>query len=113
MAYNEHLAERITRILQEKRAPFFEKKMFGGVAFMVNDKMCVGVIKDMLMARLDPEFHSEAIKMPRCRTMDFTKRPMQGYVYVDGEGIDLEEDLEKWIQFALDYNPRAKSSKKK
>ncbi len=112
MAYNEHLADRIKLVLKDKHAVFFEKKMFGGVTFMVDNKMCIGVIKEDLMARIDPEFHLEAIQMTGCRTMDFTHRPMKGFVMIGPEGVDMDEDLDKWIQYALDYNPKAKSSKK-
>jgi TfoX/Sxy family transcriptional regulator of competence genes len=113
MAYDEHLAERIKRVLKDKRTPFVEKKMFGGVAYMVDDKMCVGIIKDELMVRLNPDYMEEALKIPGCRPMDFTKRPMKGYVQVVPEAIDLDEDLSFWIQIGLDFNPIAKPSKKK
>jgi len=113
MAYDELLADRIKKILFEKKASYQEKKMFGGVAFMVKDKMCVGVIKENLMARIDPENHDEAIKKSGCKTMDFTNRPMKGFVYVEPYAIDMDEDLEEWIDLALEFNPKAKSSKKK
>ena len=80
---------------------------------MVNDKMCAGVIGDRLMARIGTEVYDEALKQKGCRSMDFTGRPMKGFVYVEPEGIDLEEDLAEWVQLCLDYNPMAKSSKKK
>lgn len=80
---------------------------------MVDDKMCVGVVKNNLMVRIDPEIHGEALTRKGCREMDFTGRPMKGFVFVEPEGIDMDEDLQYWIQRALDYNPRAKSSKKK
>lgn len=113
MAYNEFLADRIGLILKEKQVSFEEKKMMGGLCYMVNDKMCVGIIKDNLMARIDPEIYEEALQKEGCREMDFTKRPMKGYVYVDPVATDMDEQLEYWIQLALDFNPKAKSSKKK
>ena len=113
MAYNEFLADRIRLVLKNKQVNFEEKKMMGGLAIMVNDKMCVGVIKDNLMARIDPDVYEEALTKKGCREMDFTKRPMKGYIYVDAEGSDMDKDLEAWIQLALDFNPKAKSSKKK
>ena len=113
MAYDEHLADRIRQILREKRVAFEEKKMFGGLAFMIDDKMCIGIVKEDLMARVGPEKHEEALTQEGARPMDFTKRPMQGYVFVSGEGWDNEDQLEKWIQWSLDYNPLAKASKKK
>ena len=80
---------------------------------MVRDKMCIGVEKDMLMARIDPEFYEKALKKKGCHEMDFTGRPMKGFVFVDPSGIDMDHDLNYWIQLCLDYNPRAKSSRKK
>ena len=65
------------------------------------------------MARIDPEIYEEALTKKGCREMDFTKRPMIGYVYVEPEAIDLDEDLAYWVQLCLDFNPKAKSSKKK
>lgn len=113
MAYDEHLAERIRRTFQEKGIRAEEKKMMGGICYLVNDKMCAGVIKNKLMARLDPDVYEEALKKPGCSVMDFTRRPMKGFVYVDPEGTDMDSDLAGWIQLCLDYNPKAKSSKKK
>ena len=105
MAYDELLADRIEQALKHKNVSFYDKKMFGGIAFMVNDKMCVGVIKENLMVRLNPDFHNEATTRKGCRTMDFTNRPMKGFVYVEPQGIDMDEDLEYWIDKALEYNP--------
>ena len=79
---------------------------------MVDDKMCVGVVKDKLMARIDPEIYDEALTRPGCREMDFTGRKMKGFVFVEPEGTDLDEDLDRWVEMCLDFNPRAKSSKK-
>lgn len=112
MAYDEYLAERITNVLQHNHVSFIEKKMMGGLTFMVDDKMCVGVVKNTLMARIDPEFYEEALTKKGCREMNFTGRPMKGFVFVEPEGIDSDESLEYWIQLALDYNPKAKSSRK-
>jgi hypothetical protein len=113
MAYNEFLADRIKRILQEKKIQFEEKKMMGGICFMVNDKMCIGVEKEKLMARIGPEVYHQALKKKGCREMDFTGKPLSGFVFVELEGIDMEVDLEYWIKLCLDYNPKAKSRKKK
>ena len=111
--YSEYLADRIRQVLKDKNAPFVEKKMMGGLAFMVNDKMCVGINSDLLMARIDPEIYEEALTSYGVREMDFTKKPMKGWIYVGPDGIDLDEDLASWIQLALDFNPKAKSSKKR
>ena len=79
---------------------------------MVDDKMCIGIVKDDLMVRLDPEIQDEAITKKGCRMMDFTKRPMKGFVFVEPLGIDMDEDLDYWLELCLDFNPRAQSSKK-
>lgn len=113
MAYNEFLAERIANQLQKLGARYEEKKMMGGVAFMVDGKMCVGVVKENLMARIDPEIYEEVLGREGCKPMDFTGKQMKGFVFVEPRGMDLDQDLESWIQLALDFNPRAKPSKKK
>lgn len=113
MAYNEHLADRIRQYFQEKKVRFEEKKMMGGLCFMVDDKMCVGVHNEDLMGRIGPEAYNGALKKPGCRKMDFTGREMKGFVFVDPEGTDLDADLEEWLNICLIYNPLARSSKKK
>lgn len=113
MAYNEYLQERIDLILNEKNVQYYSKKMMGGLVYMVDEKMCVGIVKDNLMARVDPEEFQELLKREGAREMDFTKRPMKGYVFVDPEGIDFDRDLEFWIDKCLEFNPKAKSSKKR
>ncbi len=113
MAYDEHLAERIRRILEEKHVLTEEKKMMGGLCYMVDDKMCMGVMKNELMVRIDPEVQEEALEREESRIMDFTGKPMRGYLLVEPEGLDKEDDLAYWIQLCLDFNPKAKSSKKK
>jgi TfoX/Sxy family transcriptional regulator of competence genes len=113
MAYDTHLADRINQVLKTKHIAYQEKKMMGGLTFMVDDKMCLGIIKENLMIRVDPEIQDELLQKPGCRIMDFTKRPMKGYLYIEPLAVDMDEDLEKWIQYALDFNPKAKSSKKK
>ncbi len=113
MAYDEHLAERIQKILDEKKVNYFDKKMFGGIAFMVDEKMCVGIVKENLMARIGPDAYEEALTKHGCKEMSFTGRPMKGYVYVEPQAVDMDADLEYWVQLCLDFNPLAKSSKKK
>ncbi len=113
MAFDENLADRIRINLKMKKVPFTDRIMMGGIAFMVNDKMCVGVIKDNLMVRIAPEVYDDALQKPGCHVMDFTGRVLKGFVMVEPEAIDMDEDLEYWINLALDFNPRAKSSKNK
>lgn len=112
MAYNEKLADRIRERLAGLRN-VEEKKMMGGLTFMYNGKMCVGIIKDELMCRIDPAMHEMAIKRKGCRTMDFTDRPMIGYVLIDESGIKSKSDFDYWIGLALEFNKSAKASKKK
>jgi TfoX/Sxy family transcriptional regulator of competence genes len=112
MAYNENLANRIRDRLAELPS-VEEKEMMGGLTFMVNDKMCVGIIKDEMMCRIDPGFHEKAVEMKGCRTMDFTKRPMKGYVMVDETGMKTKQEFDYWINLALEFNKIAKSSKRK
>jgi TfoX/Sxy family transcriptional regulator of competence genes len=112
MAYDEKLADRIRE--QLVNLPVIEEKqMMGGLAFMVNDKMCVGVIKDEMMCRIDPEFHQTAVEITGCRTMDFTKRPMKGWVLIDNNGMRNQKEFEFWINLALEFNPKSKPSGKK
>ncbi|MBK7853931.1 MAG: TfoX/Sxy family protein [Bacteroidetes bacterium] len=112
MAYNQKLADRIREGLQHLKS-VEEKPMMGGLTFMVNDKMCVGIIKDELMCRIDPDFHETAIEKTGCRTMDFTKRPMKGYVMIDENGMKSKKDFDYWINLSLEFNKKAKSSKRK
>ena len=113
MAYSEKLAKRIDQWFEDKGILVETKKMFGGLCYLVNDKMLAGVNGDRLMARIDPEIYKDALSKPGASVMDFTGRTMKGYVYVDGDGIGSDEGLEDWIVLCLDYNPKAKSSKKK
>lgn len=110
MAYNEYLAERVERVLNDLFVEFEAKKMFGGMAFMVDKKMCLGITNDELMCRIDPEIYEEALKKDGCKEMDFTGRPMKGFVFVEMDA--LEDNLEYWVNLCLEYNPKAKSSKK-
>ena len=113
MAYDEGLADRIRISLDTRSVEYLEKKMFGGLAFMVDNKMCVGVTKNNLMARIDPEFYEEALTILGSKIMDFTGRPMKGFLFIEPRGIDLDKDLDFWIDKCLEYNPKAKSKKKK
>ncbi len=80
---------------------------------MVNDKMCVGINDDTLMARVGPNAYDDALQKPGCREMDFTGRPLKGFVYVDASAIWQEAELEEWINRCLAFNPHAKATKKK
>ncbi len=113
MAYNEFLADRIRQILHHKKVLYLEKQMMGSLVFMVDNKMCVGIIKDELMVRIDPEIEVVALEKEGSRLMDFTGKSMHGFLMINPEGIDMDEDLDYWIQLALDFNPSAKASKPK
>ena len=113
MAFDEQLAERIRRGFHKARVRFEEKRMMGGLCFMVKGKMCVGVEKDRLMARIGPEAYDNALTRKGCRPMDFTGRPMRGFVFVELEGLKSDKDLAFWLELALAYNPTAKKSARK
>ncbi len=96
MAYDEGLAQRIREVLED-RADLSEKKMFGGLAFLLGGNMCVGVLKSELMVRVGPDRHEEAVRQPHARRMDFTGRPMKGFVYVACDGFESDADLRRWV----------------
>lgn len=96
MAYDKELAARIRETLIG-RTHVVEKNMFGGIAFMQNGHMAIGVIKDALMARVGPGNYDEMLSKPYVRIMDFVGRPMKGYVYVDPPAIDTDEKLAFWV----------------
>jgi len=111
MAYDEKLADRIREFLVEL-PEVDEKQMMGGLAFMVNNKMCVGVIKEEMMARINPEMYEAALEKPGCHPMDFTGRPMKGWVFISPEGLEKIKDMEYWVNLALEFNGKAKASTK-
>jgi len=113
MAYNEKLADRVREIISESHKNVIEKPMFGGLCFMVNDKMCVGVEQERLMVRLDPAKYDEVMEKEGCKPMDFTGKIMKGYVFVDIQSLNTNKKLGYWMDLALEYNKIAKASKKK
>ena len=112
MAYNEKLTARIREALAHL-PKVEEKRMFRGVTFMVNNKMCITAGDNKIMCRIDPAIHEEVIKRKGCETVKMKGREYKGYVYVSEEGIKTKKDLHYWIQLALEFNKLAKSSKKK
>ena len=92
MPYSETLANRIRERLADL-PNIEEKEIMGGLTFMYNDKMCVGIIKDELMCRIDPTLHETAVEKIGCRTMNFTNRPMKGYVLIDENGMRTQKKL--------------------
>ena len=113
MAYDEKLAGRVREIISKTHKISEEKKMFGGLCFMVNDKMCVGVEQERMMVRLDPACYDEVMEKDGCHPMDFTGKPMRGYVFVDASALTTLKKLDYWVQLALAYNAVARASKKK
>jgi TfoX/Sxy family transcriptional regulator of competence genes len=112
MAYNEKLTARIREALAHL-PNVEEKRMFRGVTFMVNDKMCISAGDNKIMCRIDPSIHEEALKRKGSETVKMRGREYKGYVYVSEEGIKTKKDLDYWIRLALEFNKLAKSSKKK
>lgn len=110
MAYDELLEQRVRLFFDAKRIKHEAKRMMGGLCFMVKGKMCVGVEKNRLMARIGPEAYDDALKRKGCRPMDFTGRPMRGFVFVELEGLKSEKELAFWLELALAYNPTATKS---
>ncbi len=102
MAYDENLADRIRKVLARHKA-LTEKKMFGGVAFMLGGKMCCGVVKNDLVVRVGPEHHEEALAQPHARPMDFTGWPMKGFLFIGPAGYRTDEALAKWVKQAVEF----------
>lgn len=102
MAYDEGLAERMREAFSG-RIDVTEKKMFGGIAFMVSGNMCCGVVNDTLMARVGPDQYAAALKKPHAREMNFTGKPMKGFVYVAPEGFESDGDLVAWTGLCMDF----------
>lgn len=101
MAFEEKLAGRIRKLLEGRKGT--EKKMFGGIAFMVNGHMCCGVIDDLLMARVGPDRYESALDEKHVRVMDFTGKPMKGYVYVEPGGYRSDKNLKKWVEQCIEF----------
>jgi TfoX/Sxy family transcriptional regulator of competence genes len=112
MAYNEELTGRIRAALAGVKK-VEEKRMFRGVTFMVNDKMCISAGDTRIMCRIDPALHEAAVGKNGVTTLKMKGREYRGFVYIDEEGYRNPKDLKYWIDLALDFNKTAKASKKK
>jgi len=97
MAYNEQLADRMRAQLKSKRG-LTEKKMFGGIGFLVNGNMACGIIKDDLIVRLGEDDFGRALKQKHVRVFDYSGRPMKGWVYVSAEGYSSDKALDDWME---------------
>ena len=102
MAYDEGLAERLREMLAGNE-DVVEKKMFGGLCFMISGHMCCGIVKDKLMARVGPDQYENCLKEKYVTEMNFTGKPMKGLVYVNSNGYESDEDLSKWLQRCCDF----------
>lgn len=115
MAFDEELAERVREVLGPHRG-LAERKMFGGLAFMLNGNMCCGIVGDELMVRVGAEAHGEALRRPHARRMDFTGRPMKGMVFVAPNGLRARRSLDAWVrrgvEYALSLPPKTKRAKR-
>jgi TfoX/Sxy family transcriptional regulator of competence genes len=115
MAFSEYLADRMRQRLK-KSGSINEKKMMGGLIFMVNDKMCIGIDKDRktgddrLMVRVGKAAYDDLLKKKGCREMDFTGKAMKGFLFIYPDGFDGEKDLDFWVKKALEFNKMALKS---
>ena len=122
MAYSDTLAERVRHLLSADR-PVSERQMFGGLALMVRGHMCCGIQGERLMARVGPELYDEALKWPHARPMDFTGKPIRGFLYVQPPGLKTAAQLRRWISASVAYvrsvppkntrKPRASATRKR
>lgn len=113
MATDPYLLDRIRNALKGRSVEWTEKRMFGGNCLLVDDKMLMGTYQGKIMARVNPEQVEELSKNEFAEEMIHGGRKMTGFMMIAPEGFDMEDDLEFWVEKCLDYNPLAKSSKKK
>lgn len=111
MAYNEKLAHRVREALADV-SKVEEKKMFRGITFMVDDKMCISVSGDELMLRLDAKVTEQLVEENGTRPMIHNGKHINGFIYISPERFQIKKDFDRWIKLALDHNPLAQSSKK-
>lgn len=113
MAYNEKIALRIASKLAANGINFVEKKMFGGIAFMINDKMCVGVVKDQMMLRVMEEHYDKLVEENHVHPMEFTGKTMRGFLFLDQEAFETDTDMDRWINYGLEFGEKGKVKSKK
>lgn len=113
MAYNEKIALRIASKLAANGIDFVEKKMFGGIAFMVNDKMCVGVVKDQMMLRVMDEHYDTLLEENYIHPMQFTGKTMRGFLFIDQEAFVTDPALERLIDYGLEFGEKGQVKSKK
>ena len=112
MAYDETLAKRVRKVVGDKRG-VTERRMFGGLAFMLRGNMFVGILEDRLMARVGPQNYERALASPGAHEMDFTGKPMQGYVFVESSGVKSAAELKHWVGLCADFAAKLPAKAKK
>jgi TfoX/Sxy family transcriptional regulator of competence genes len=112
MAINIQLTEKVRKALSNISG-VEEKKMFSGIAFMVNEKLCITVGNNRIMCRVDPALHDELVEQPGCTSMIMKGREYKGYVVVDEAVLQTKKQLDYWVKLALDFNPKAKVAAKR
>lgn len=115
MAYSEKLAGRISKLLSVNKG-LVEKKMFGGICYMLKDKMLAGIVEDKLMIRCMKKDYDTLLKKPHAAVMTFTGKPMKGFLYVEPAGIKTDNQLQKWLDIGVEFvkksPPKMKKNKK-
>jgi TfoX/Sxy family transcriptional regulator of competence genes len=112
MADNEKLTKRIREALANL-PNVEEKRMFSGITFMVNGKMCISVGNDRIMCRIDPDIHDDVVQRNGARAVHMKGREYRGYVYVSEDAIKVKKDFDFWVKLSLEFNKKAKASKPK
>lgn len=102
MSYSEKLAARVSGYLKHHES-YDERKMFGGLAMMLNGNMCCGIVGEELMARVGPDQYENCLKVPYVRQMDFTGKPLRGMIYIAQAGFETDEQLKGWIDMSEDF----------
>lgn len=114
MPFDDKLANRVRKILGEIDG-LSEKKMFGGLCFLLNGNMALGLVNEDLMIRVRPDSYENMLSQPHVRKMDFTGKPLKGFLYIDEKGTETEKDLRKWVlkgvEFARLLPPKKKNDK--
>ena len=112
MPFSEKLDTRITELLKTKRG-LVKKKMFGGVCYMLKDKMIAGIVEDKLMIRCIKDEYDSLLKKPHAAVMNFTGRPMKGFLYIEPAGIKTNKQLQKWLDVGIEFAHKSPPKKKK
>ena len=102
MAYDERLAARVRKLLAPQDG-LSDKKMFGGISFMLRGNMCCGVNGDRMMVRVGPDAYEKALSLKHAKPMDFTGKPLRGFVYVESEGVKTAKQIQAWVDRGLKF----------